>query len=304
MTVTPIAILGSIASILWLFSLIIVIFLSTKYIIKLRAFKISINTNIRLSIAMFIFSLVGAIGMLCKRFCKSLRDYGIKIGDLMETIEFFTNLIGTAAEFIAFTLILYIFVFRLQKCFKRSKWNYPQWFYITISLEILTVAIATFIGALFDNIVIAAAMFLLIINCTFLTLIFIHSLNKIKNMDHSDDKTTLEQIMVKFIALLILSMTTSSMFCLIALIWNLSGIVIFDGLGLVIQPIDATVNVLCIYLQYNFTKEDYYKWLPKYHNLIRWLFIKQSETESNLKQEIQMDKDQKKNIEISANSSV
>eukprot|EP01084_Bolivina_argentea_P120248 213159_1 len=292
----PIAIIATIASIIWLVSIICITILFIRTLKKKASCKIKSQLTYRLSISVMIFQLFSAIMMCSRRFAGSLRDYGISKLMYPNPLEMTLEMLGVGAFYIAWTLLLFTFISRLYACFRSdsSSYGYSKCFYIFIVSEITIVTLLSFISAIISEslkaIIHGSVLLFAIINGILLTYLFVRSLQKvIKDTGDAHDNSPLINIMVKFVVLVSLSMLTSILLSIFIAVAGVTGNIIFDAVVLLFQPIDAFANVLCLYLQFTFSREDYEKWLPKYHSFVLYLFTKETKNEIVMCQQMSKD---------------
>eukprot|EP01084_Bolivina_argentea_P278293 475338_1 len=280
---------GSIAFTFWIFEIIITAILFKFFINKKKNYTIKYVSPIRLAIAIFIIELLVGIFMSYQRLYVALKhSLVIDIDSPAHEIVEIVGPLGGLCVVISFLLILYIFISRLYESFNETVYAYPKWFYILMVCEVTMVGIITFIGGVLGEmpIITGLAIIMYALNCIFLTILFVYSLKKVAPFKSSKDSENLVQIMVKYVALLSIAMITSLLLSILMIILGVTGEdPTLDGLIIVFQPIDAIMNVLCVYLQFDFTESNYMKVLGKYHRFIAYLFAKQSNIETDTQQQ-------------------
>lgn len=285
----------SITVFLWIPTLCWMIFLFIRFINKKKNRPITEkkrNINANLVIASFIFLILGGINFTALRLTGALFKFNVS-PKLMQSLREVFNIIGSFCQVVVFVLILYIFTFRLRTAFKGTQFDYNRWFYIVICTIFIIVGFITLIGGILSDIeggyiIIGAGIILYILNCIFLTYLFIHSLKKVQGQQRSISKDiALIDLMTKFTGLVLLSLPTTIIFCITAIVGGFSEPI--EIINIIIRPFDFGINTLCIYLQFSFTKDDYAQYMDKYHNFVRYLLVRKTKDEINVAESIQIE---------------
>eukprot|EP01084_Bolivina_argentea_P178960 309285_1 len=270
------------AGILWVIATIFIIILFTSFLTKKKHHQSMAKSPFIFSIFIFVFVIIAGINFSYVHLATGL-DISLPF------IPIFSN-IAVVCLIMEFCLIQCSFINRLSIVFAGSVFDYSRCFYITMYvvaiITVLSVVIGRVIGLLFKFWMILLiqgfGLFVYMFNCMFLTYLFIHSLNKVVNSTsdkslrmNPNDPTSPIQIMIKFIVLLLLCMTSSTLFSAALLAQDLGTHISLNGLVWILQPIDSSMNIISIYFQFTSFQDQYFTIFGRFHAWIGVTFFNQ-----------------------------